>query len=599
LINKKAWYRLFAAVLAVMLIAAACGGGDDGDGDAAPGGEEDSEELQSGGILRIAGTSDVDFMDPAAAYYTLSSTLMRGTMRQLNTYPNVADLDAQNELVGDLATDAGTPNEDNTVWTYTLKDGVKFGPALGGEDIDGVTGEEIVCDDIKYGLERIYIPSVGGGYPFFYDVLEGSQEFADGDADEITGIECPDGPDGKTIVFNMTEPTGDWPFRVAMPAVSPVPREYAEQFDKKKDSDYDNHVVASGPYFVSNWEPEEQITLERNPHWDSATDEVRPAYVDGVDWKLGFENDVGVQQVQDGDYHAGMDVDPQGPSLEQWLNDPELSQRMSIDPSQCTRFIFMNTTIEPFDNQQVREAVNYAIDRANLKRLQGGPTTGPIATSILPPGMGGHLPSEVYNPFETPNMAGDMERAKELMAEAGYPVGFDGPLNLVGASDPPHDRYTESVRADLEELGFTNLKVKTPAFPNQYTQFYQVTDSETAIGSSPGWCKDYPDAFTYMDPLWNGENISTEGSNQVYSEYDDPELNEMISNAAALPPGPERDAAWEEVNRAATESAVWVPWTWDDDLTIYSEGVLNVFYNQACCAWFDWPSIALDESARQ
>jgi peptide/nickel transport system substrate-binding protein len=594
--NKKAWYRVFAAVVAVMLVAAACGGGDDDDGDAAPGGEEETEELQSGGTLRIAGTSDVDFMDPAAAYYTLSSTLMRGTMRQLNTYPNVADLDAQNELVGDLATDAGTPNEDNTVWSYTLKDGVMFGPALGGEEIEGVTGEEIVCDDIKYGLERIYIPSVGGGYPFFYDVLEGSQEFASGDADEITGIVCPDGPDGKAIEFNLSEPTGDWPYRVAMPAVSPVPREYAEQFDKKKDSDYDNHVVASGPYFVANWEPEELIELERNPHWDSATDEVRPAYVDAVEWKLGFENDVGVQQVQDGDYHIGLDVNPQGPALEQWTQDPDLSQRLLNEPSQCTRYVFLNTTIEPFDNQQVREAVNFAIDRANIKRLQGGETTGPIATSIVPPGMGGHLPSTEYNPFETPNMAGDIEKAKELMAQAGYPDGFDGPLNFVGASDPPHDRYAESVRADLEELGFTNLKVKTPAFPNQYTQFYQVTDSETAIGTSAGWCKDYPDAFTYFDPLWNGKNISTEGSNQVYSEVDDPELNAAIDEAAATEPGPERDAAWEEVNRMATENASWIPWTWDDETIVYSEGIQNVFYNQACCSHIDWPSVALEDT---
>lgn len=594
--NKKAWYRIFAALVAVMLVAAACGGGDDDDGGAA--GEEETEDLQSGGTLRIAGTSDVDFMDPAAAYYTLTFTLYRGTMRQLVTYPNVGDLAAQSELVPDLATDTGTPNEDSTEWTFTIKDGAMFGPALGGEEIEGVTGEEIVCDDIKYGIERVYIPSVGGGYPYFYDPLEGSQEFAAGDADEVTGIECPDGADGKTIVFHLTEPAGDWPYRLAMPAATPVPREHAEQFDSKKDSDYDNNVVFSGPYFVSEWVPEEQITLERNTHWESSTDDVRPAYVDGVDWKLGFDNDVGVQQVQDGDYHIGLDVSPQGPSLEQWVNDPDLSQRLVNEPSQCTRFVWMNTTIEPFDNQQVREAVNLAIDRANLKRLQGGPTTGPIATSILPPGMGGHLASEEYNPFETPNLAGDVEAAKALMAEAGYPDGFDGALNFVGASDPPHDRYAESVRADLEELGFTNLRVKTPAFPNQYTQFYQVTDSETAIGTSAGWCKDYPDAFTYFDPLWNGENISTEGSNQVYTELNDTTLNDMINSAAAIEPGDERDAAWEEVNRYATETAAWVPWTWDDETIIHSEGVLNVMYNQGCCTHIDWPSVALEEAGQ-
>jgi peptide/nickel transport system substrate-binding protein len=589
-LKEKKWLRLTAAVLALMLIAAACGGGDDeGEGAAGPR-EVEASEIPEGGELKVAGTSDVDFMDPAAMYYTVSFFLARGTLRQLVSYPPVADFEEQNQLVPDLATDTGQSNDDFTEWTYTLKDGVTFGKALGGEDIPGVTGEQITCDDVKYGLERVFIPSVGGGYPFYYEILEGSAEFADGKADEVTGIEC---TDDKTIVFHLTEPAGDWPYRIAMPAASPVPRKYAEQFDSKKDSDYDNHVVSSGPYYISEWSPEERIRLERNENYPADTDEVRPSYVDSVDWKLGFDNDVGVQQVQDGDYHLGLDVDPLGPALEQTLNDPELKSRLINEPSGCNRYVWLNTTIEPFDNQQVREAVNYAIDRSSLKRLEGGPITGDIATSIIPPGVNGFLSPDEYNPFETPNMAGDIDRAKELMAEAGYPDGFDGELNFVGASDPPHDRYAESVRADLEALGFTNLKVKTPAFPNQYTQFYQVTDSETAIGTSAGWCKDYNDAFTFFDPLWNGENISTTGANQVYSEYDDPELNQAINEAATLT-GEERDQAWQEVNRMATESGVWVPWTWDDETIVYSAGLVNPIYN-TFFSHVDWTNVGVTQ----
>jgi peptide/nickel transport system substrate-binding protein len=589
-LKEKKWLRLTAAVLALMLIAAACGGGDDeGEGAAGPR-EVEASEIPEGGELKVAGTSDVDFMDPAAMYYTVSFFLARGTLRQLVSYPPVADFDEQNQLVPDLATDTGQSNDDFTEWTYTLKDGVTFGKALGGEDIPGVTGEQITCDDVKYGLERVFIPSVGGGYPFYYDILEGSAEFADGKADEVTGIEC---TDDMTIVFHLTESAGDWPYRIAMPAASPVPRKYAEQFDSKKDSDYDNHVVSSGPYYISEWSPEERIHLERNENYPADTDEVRPSYVDSVDWKLGFDNDVGVQQVQDGDYHLGLDVDPLGPALEQTLNDPELKSRLINEPSGCNRYVWLNTTIEPFDNQQVREAVNYAIDRSSLKRLEGGPITGDIATSIIPPGINGFLSADEYNPFETPNMAGDIDKAKELMAEAGYPDGFDGELLFVGASDPPHDRYAESVRADLEALGFTNLNVKTPAFPNQYTQFYQVTDSETAIGTSAGWCKDYNDAFTFFDPLWHGDNISTTGANQVYSEYDDPALNQAIDEAATLT-GEERDQAWQEVNRMATESAAWIPWTWDDETIVYSAGLVNPIYN-TFFSHVDWTNVGVTQ----
>lgn len=565
--------RLLAVLTCVMLVGAACGGGEeDGAGNQA---EIPTEDIPTGGELRIAGASDVDYMDPAAAYYTVTWTLMRGVVRTLTTYPAVADFEEQNVPVADLATDAGTPNDDFTEWSFTIKDGVRYGKALGGEDVPGVTGEEIVCDDFVYATERLFTASVGAGYPFYYDIIEGATEFQDGKADSITGVQC---EGDKQITFTLTEPAGDWPYRVAMPAMSPVPRAAAEQYDNKKDSEYDNHIVASGPYFVAEWTPGELIRLERNEEWDSETDDVREAFVDSVYWKLGFDNDVGVKKVQDGDYHIGLDVSPQGPALEQTLNDPELSRRFINEPSLCTRYLFMNTRLEPFNNQQVREAVNIGIDRAAIKRLQGGPVTGDIASSIIPPGMNGYLPPEEYNPFETPDMAGDIEQAKEMLADAGYPNGYDKPILVVGASDPPHDKYFESVRKNLEDMGFTNIEGKTPAFPNQYTQFYQEPSKNVHFGVSAGWCKDYNDAFTFFDPLFHGENI-LESGNQNYSETDVPELNDAIDEAAAIPPGEERDTAWQNVNRIATETGSWVPWSWDKETIIYSEGLVNPIYN--------------------
>lgn len=586
--RDKKFLRLFAVLLALGLIAAACGGGGD-DGGAAPGTEEVAEEdIPRGGTLRIAGTSDVDYMDPGAMYYTLSWTLARGVVRTLVTYPAVADFEEQNKLVPDLATETGQSNEEATEWTYTLKDGVVYGPALGGEDVPGVTGEPITSGDIKYAIERLFIPSVGAGYPNYYEDIEGVQEFSDGDADEITGIET---PDDQTIVFHLSKPVGDWDFRMAMPAASPIPRSFAEQFDEKKDSNYDNSMVATGPYYVAEWTPEEQITLERNEHWDEATDDVRKAYVDTVDWTLGLDNDVGVDQILNGDYELGLDVSPQGPALERVVNTPELNDRMINEPSLCTRYVWLNARIEPFDDPLVREAVNFAIDRSNIKRVFGGPITGPIATSIVPPGMTGHLPAEEYNPFESPNMAGDMDQAKELMAQAGYADGYDGKVLFVGASDPPHDRIAETVRADLEELGFSNLNVRTPAFPNQYTQFYSVPAKNVGVGTSAGWCKDYNDAFTFLDPLFHGRNIRDSG-NYNYSELDDSALNDAIDEAAGLA-GDERVAAWEEANRLATESAVWVPWSWDDETIIYSENLVNPIYN-TFFSHVDWVVVGVE-----
>ena len=117
-----------AVVAALALIASACGGGGPAD---APSATVPTNEIPKGGTLKIAGTSDVDFMDPAAAYYSLSFFLLRGVTRQLVTYPTSPEREEQRELVPDLATDTGQVSDNGKVWTFTLRDGIKFGPAFG------------------------------------------------------------------------------------------------------------------------------------------------------------------------------------------------------------------------------------------------------------------------------------------------------------------------------------------------------------------------------------------------------------------------------------------------------------------------------------
>jgi len=541
-----------AALLALSLVAAACG--DDGGGG---GGEEEDGEAQTGGILQMAGVEDFDHLDPAQQYFQLTNAMLKGVVRTLVWYKTVEDPYEPTELVPDLATDTGTPNEAGDEWTFTLKDGIKWGPALGGEEIEGVTGEEITADDVKYAFDRIFMKSVGNQYSFYFDPL-----------DEVV-VE-----DEKTIVFKLKQPTPDWPQRLAFTAAAPVPESYAKEFDAKKSSDYDNHVVSSGPYYIESYTSDEELTLARNEHWDPETDPNRNAYLDGVEWQLGFEsgNDI-AEKIYDGEFHFSYDGRPTGPLLKQTFQDPDLKRHVTQGPAAATRYIFLNTEVEPFQELAVREAVNLAIDRENMRRVYGGPPVGEIACSVIPPGVDGHLPCDEYNPFETGDgaMSGDMEAAKAKIEEAGVNLG-DAEVFLVGASDDPHDKLAESVRSDLEELGFTNIESKLVAFPNQYTQFYSVPDKKVAVGPAAGWVWDWPDAMTFFDPLFNGENIGGAGTNNNYSMLDDQAINDAIEEAKTLDPlSDEYATAMEELNKMTTESAVWIPWLWDIETTIANE----------------------------
>ena len=582
--------KLASLVMTLGLVAAACGGGggaEDGGGGA---GAAQEEQLQEGGTLKIANEGDVDFMDARAAYTVTSFQLNRGVLRTLITYPATPNTEEQVKPVPDLAEGLGEANSDFTQFTYTLKDGVRFGPELGNKDVQGVTGEEITSEDVKYTMESLFNPSVGAQYNFYYNIIEGVDEYSAGKADEISGIET---PDDKTIVFNLTEPAADWDLRMSMPATAPVPQSYAEKFDKAKESQYDQHVVATGPYVVSEWTPEEQIYLVRNPEWDPATDPNRKAYVNEVNWKEGFENDVAVQKVMDSDYDYTGDTEPVGPQLQQIVQDPELRRRFINEPEACTYYMTLNVELEPFDDIKVREAVNFAIDRQNLLKIHGGEYEGDVATSILPQNMAGSLSPEEFNPFQTPNMAGDIDKAKQLMADAGYPNGYDKPILMVGSSDDPGPKAFESMRADLEALGFSNIETKLLPYPNYYTQYYQVPN-KTHIGAAPGWCEDYADAFTFFDPLFNGENLTPKNNLSNYSQIDNPRLNSMIEQASQEPVGPERTAAWEEVNRLATELAPWVPTRWGNSKIVISDRLLNAYYH-SYYAGLDYPNLALEQ----
>jgi peptide/nickel transport system substrate-binding protein len=584
--------RLFALVACLALVAAACG--EDTGGGATTEeqrGKSASQVLNGepteGGTMRWASIEGPDYMDPGAAYtVTFFAYVNRGILRALTTYPSSPEFGEQNTVVPDLATDLGEHNEDNTEWTYTIKDGVRFGPALGGEEIPGVTGEEITSDDIAYAMERQFMTSVGAQYPFYYEAIDGVKEFQAGKADSISGIET---PDDKTITFHLTEPIGDWDYRMAMPAAAPVPRDYASKFDEKKSSAYDNHIVASGPYYVEEFTPSESAVYQKNPEWDPETDDNREGYVDTIEWKMGFDNAVCVEKVLSNDYDTAVDCEPEGAQLKEIVETPDYKERFFNLPIACTSYIFLNTTVPPFDDVNVRKAINYVVDRENQLKVLGGSFTGDVATSILPPGMVGHLPSEEYAPFGD-DYSGDVAKAKEMLQGTAAEDGWDKKLLLVGDAAGAGPKQVESLRADLTKIGFTNFEVKTLNYPDYYTQYYGEPSTNTALGFS-AWCEDWPSPVTFLEPLLYGPNILEHG-NSNYAELDDPGLNETIEEASGTPLD-EAQEEWTAANREATELAPWVPVRWYLDRDLASENLTGAYWHQYYTA-VDWVNVGTE-----
>ncbi len=570
------------ALAIALLVAPGCDPGPPAPPKVAPSAAASDTSVPRGGTLRIAGSSDVDYMDPAGMYGYVSWFLARGVVRTLVTLP--AGGDSTTQVVPDLATDTGTPNEDLTELSFHLKSGIRFGPELGGDEVPGVTGTEVVCDDFDYAFERMFLPGVPSAYPFHYSVLEGAPEverpWERHPPLPDAAVEC---PDDKTIVFHLDEPVGDWPLRLTMPATGPVPRRWAKGFDRARVSAYDRHMIATGPYHIDEWRPGRQIVLRRNPWWSASTDDVRDANVNEVRWTLGLEHNAAIRVMERGRYHLALDVYPQGPPRRIGLTPPS-RLKYREGPAACLSFVFLDRNKPPLDDPLLRRAVAHALDRSHLVRLQGGPAVADIATSVIPPGIPGHLPPDRYDPFPSGGRdalqtvgQGDVKVARALMRQAGYPRGYPGTLRISGTEAAPYAAMADAIKSDLTAIGFKNVGVMLPP-PRVHASSEPLIPSDKtslAIGSA---CADYPDASPLMDII-AADGPTTLFPLGPYAPTASDEIAAAIEKARALELGPGRTAAWELVNEALTQDATLIPWSWRKSTAIHAPSLVNVVYN--------------------
>ena len=154
-------------------------------------------------------------------------------------------------------------------------------------------------------MNRLANPKDGGQYAFYYSVIKGWQDVADGKATTVSGITT---PDDKTIVFHLTKPTGDFNLRMSMPATAPIPKEVGDCFEGKP-GDYGRNVISSGPYMIKGSDGTfsscsalkpfsgydgangNHIMLVRNPNYDQSTDQYRKNYPDQFQYLVNSNAD--------------------------------------------------------------------------------------------------------------------------------------------------------------------------------------------------------------------------------------------------------------------------------------------------------------------
>ena len=516
--TRKRWIIGAALASAAALVVTGCGGSSASSSDTGSSGT-----VTKGGTLRLA-TTDFGFtnaFDPTGEYLGLAwgyydNLLTRG----LVGYKHRPDADG-NIIVPDLATELPKPSADGLTWTVTLKKGVKFAPPV---------NREITSKDIVYAFERIGTKSLAAQYGFYFDPIEGMQAFRDGKAKTISGITT---PDDSTISFKLTEPTGDFLYRLAMPAANPMPKEVAGCFTKA--GEYGRNLVSSGPYMlagsdkidasscakikpVTGFDPAKNMTFVRNPNYDPATDnpEERSANVD----KITIDINTNLQDIFDKVERGELDGSPDTPPSEviaKYAQDDTLKKNLHIFSGDRTWYITMNLSRPPFDDVHVRKAVNFAIDKASIQQAWGGETSGAIAKHIVPDALyNGKFPTD-YDPYPF-----DVEKAKAEMKQSKYDTNQDGVCDAaacknvfhISRNQPPWTKYNPIIAENLKAIG---VNVKTQELPTgtAYTTI-QTVEKNVPIASNAGWGKDFADASTFFGPLFGSATIIPTG-NSNYS----------------------------------------------------------------------------------
>jgi peptide/nickel transport system substrate-binding protein len=573
--------RMVPALAAAMALALVVGCGGDDSEEPAEQGSQPQQEAKQGGDLTMLYAADVDNIDPGITYYQYGFPVAYATQRPLYSFKPDDAINPE----PDLAEGPPEISKDGKTVTVTIRTGVKFSPPV---------DREVTSADVKYAIERGFTTQVAGPYVGAYmGDLEGLKAFQDGDAKEISGIET---PDDQTIVFNLARPRGAiLAGALALPASAPVPKEYAQKFDRKTPSAYGNNQVATGPYMIENdasgkltgYTAGREIKLVRNPNWEASTD-YKPAYLDSIKITEGSEPDVASRQILEGNALVSGDFQLPASVLSRVSQGDQKDQLVISPPTGRFRYIAVRTDREPFDNPDVRRALNAAFDKNALRQAFGGPITGEIPTHWIPPGQPGHEEAGGKEGTGADFMSkpeGDLELAKEYMRKAGYDSGmYDGGKTFSGVSDnaTQQKNMTQVAVAQFEKLGF-KVDMKYVVRDSMYTKFCQVPGNQPDVCPSVGWLKDFADPETLLDPVFHGKNILPQG-NSNFALLDDPEINKAMDKAEVLNDQAERNKAWGEIDKMVTETAAGIPWLWDTQPMLRSTDV-NGVVSEANAAW--------------
>jgi oligopeptide transport system substrate-binding protein len=319
-----------------------------------------------------------------------------------------------------------------------------------------------------------------------------------------------------------------------------VPREEVERLGEL----FGRAPVGTGPFKFVRWEPDQEIVLEANDHYY----EGRP-FLDAVAFKIivGHRLEETFAEFLQGNLEET--IIPSG-KIDEVRADPQYWRYSRVHrPTFSLLYIGFNTQLKPFDDQRVRQAFNYAVDKEaivrEISRMGNLPATG-----ALPPGLLGYDPYLFGLPPHEKVYSFDPAKAKQLLTEAGYPDGAGFPVVQLWSADSAESTKAElaAYQRYLAELGVQVEICFAPDWPT----YKKMLKQEQLPMFRLVWYADIPDPDNMLSPLLH----SSSPTNHMF--YRNPVVDQLLEQARGELDGAQRVALYREVERLVMDDAPWI-----------------------------------------
>lgn len=403
-------------------------------------------------------------------------------------------------------------NEDGTVtYTFHLRDGIKWSD-----------GKDVTAGDFEYAWKRLVDPATAADYSYMLDSVVNANEIIAGekDASELAAKAV----DDKTFEVTITTDVPYFEEICAFPAAMPVRQDIIEEKGDQWTFDPSTYI-SNGPYKLTEWTHNSQIVMAKNENYYDY-ENLGP---DTITFKLMDDSNAMLSGFKSGE----LDFIQEAPQAE--LPGLIASGDMKILNYLGTYYVCFQTQKAPFDNPKVREAFTLAVDRTYIvnKVTQSGQVeAGGYVPSGISDADGGDFRAEggdYYKPTDADYEA-NCEKARQLLAEAGYPNGEGFPVveYLYNTSDA-HKAVAEA----LQNMWEQELGVTVTLNNQEWAAFLQTRKNGDYSIARNGWISDYNDPISFLD-MW----MTGGGNNDA--QYANPEYDNIIKQAKATSDATER-----------------------------------------------------------